>query len=152
MFQRSRFHWAAVVIGLQLVRRLRAHWQMSRPRSSPCSKRLPKPERRPSADSDSIMDPFGFLVVDKPQGMTSHDVISYVRRGIGHRRIGHAGTLEPMATGALILCIGLATRLSEYVMSPNKRYTATMRLGIETDTYDAEGLTLPVAVHARRPT
>ncbi len=91
------------------------------------------------------MDPFGFLVVDKPQGMTSHDVISYVRRGIGLRRIGHAGTLDPMATGVLILCIGLATRLSEYVMSPNKRYAATIRLGIETDTYDADGETLAVA-------
>src|SRR5260221_10667163 len=118
---------------------------MSRPCSSPSSKRLPKPELRPSADSDSIMEPFGFLVVDKPQGMTSHDVISYVRRGIGVRRIGHAGTLDPMATGVLILCIGLATRLSEYVMSPHNRYTSTIRLGIETDTYDADGETLAVA-------
>src|SRR5450432_367726 len=91
------------------------------------------------------MEPFGFLIVDKPQGMTSHDVVNVVRRGIGIKRIGHAGTLDPMATGVLILCIGLATRLSEYVMSERKSYTATIRLGIETDTYDADGETVAVA-------
>src|SRR5205814_760868 len=71
--------------------------------------------------------------------MTSHDVVAKVRRGTGVKRIGHAGTLDPMATGVLVLCIGAATRLSEYVMSSTKQYTATIRLGIETDSYDADG-------------
>ncbi len=91
------------------------------------------------------MEPFGFLVVDKPQGMTSHDVVAKVRRGIGIKRIGHAGTLDPMATGVLVLCIGTATRLSEYVMDSEKIYTATVRLGIETDTYDADGQVISTA-------
>ncbi len=82
---------------------------------------------------------FGFLVVDKPKGMTSHDIVAKVRRGIGIKRIGHAGTLDPMATGVLVLCIGAATRLSEYVMGSHKVYTATVRLGVETDSYDADG-------------
>ncbi len=91
------------------------------------------------------MEPFGFLVVDKPQGMTSHDVVAAVRRRAGIRRIGHAGTLDPMATGVLVLCIGGATRLSEYVMNSTKAYEATLRLGVETDTYDAEGEVLSTA-------
>ncbi len=81
----------------------------------------------------------GFLVVDKLQGMTSHDVVACIRRGTHIKRVGHAGTLDPMATGVLVICIGAATRLSEYVMASPKYYTATVRLGIETDTYDAEG-------------
>src|SRR5258707_13284632 len=85
------------------------------------------------------MEPFGFLVVDKPQGMTSHDVVAAVRRGTRIKRIGHAGTLDPMATGVLGVCIGAATRLSEYVMSSTKQYTATLRLGVGTDSYDADG-------------
>jgi tRNA pseudouridine55 synthase len=85
------------------------------------------------------LEPFGFLVVDKPQGMTSHDVVAKVRRGTGVRRIGHAGTLDPMATGVLVLCVGAATRLSEYAMHATKVYEAAIRLGVETDTYDAEG-------------
>lgn len=86
-----------------------------------------------------MSDPFGFLVVDKPQGMTSHDVVARVRRLAKVQKIGHAGTLDPMATGVLILCIGGATRLSEYVMGADKLYLATARLGIETNTYDADG-------------
>src|SRR5579859_4046365 len=85
------------------------------------------------------LEPFGFLVVDKPGGITSHDVVARVRRGTHVKRIGHAGTLDPMATGVLVLCLGMATRLSEYVMASSKRYTATIQLGIETDTYDADG-------------
>src|SRR5258708_37630518 len=84
-------------------------------------------------------EPFGFLAVDKPKGMTSHDVVNKIRYGIGIKRIGHAGTLDPMATGVLVLCIGAATRLSEYVMHGNKLYGATVLFGIETDTYDADG-------------
>ncbi len=83
--------------------------------------------------------PFGFLNVDKPLGMTSHDVVAKVRRASGIKKIGHAGTLDPLATGVLILCVGGATRLSEYAMHGTKRYLARVRLGITTDTYDAEG-------------
>lgn len=82
---------------------------------------------------------FGFLNVDKPLGMTSHDVVAKVRRAAGIKKIGHAGTLDPLATGVLILCVGGATRLSDYVMHGTKRYRARVRLGQVTDTYDAEG-------------
>jgi len=83
---------------------------------------------------------WGFLNVNKPQGMTSHDVVAKVRRGLGVKKVGHAGTLDPMATGVLVLCIGAATRLSEYVMESIKRYQAQVHLGVTTDTYDAEGV------------
>jgi tRNA pseudouridine55 synthase len=82
---------------------------------------------------------FGFLNVDKPLGMTSHDVVARVRRTFGVRKVGHAGTLDPLATGVLVICIGGATRLSEYVMHATKRYTAQVHFGITTTTYDAEG-------------
>lgn len=81
----------------------------------------------------------GILNVDKPPGMTSHDVVDAVRRLAGQRKVGHAGTLDPMATGVLLLCLGQATRLSEYLMAGRKRYRATVVVGVETDTYDAEG-------------
>ncbi len=87
----------------------------------------------------------GFLVVDKPLGMTSHDVVARIRRGAHLKRVGHAGTLDPMATGVLVICIGAATRLSEYVMASRKYYAATVRLGVETDTYDAEGQIIATA-------
>jgi tRNA pseudouridine55 synthase len=82
---------------------------------------------------------FGFVNVNKPQGVTSHDVVAQTRRTLGLKKVGHAGTLDPMATGVLILCLGGATRLSEYVMDTTKRYRATLHLGVETDTYDADG-------------
>lgn len=85
----------------------------------------------------------GFLNINKPQGMTSHDVVARVRRRakktVGKTKVGHAGTLDPMATGVLIVCVGQATRLSEYAMHSTKQYRAEVHLGIETDTYDAEG-------------
>jgi tRNA pseudouridine55 synthase len=81
----------------------------------------------------------GFLNVNKPGGMTSHDVVARARQAFGVKKIGHAGTLDPMADGVLVLCLGAATRLSEYVMQSTKRYRARVRLGIMTDTYDAEG-------------
>lgn len=84
------------------------------------------------------MSDFGFLVIDKPLGLTSHDVIGVVRRGVNQRRVGHAGTLDPLATGVLVVCIGSATRLSEYVMGRDKTYRALIRLGEETPTYDLE--------------
>jgi tRNA pseudouridine55 synthase len=83
--------------------------------------------------------PFGFLNVDKPPGSTSHDVVAAVRRGASLRRVGHAGTLDPLARGVLILAIGQATRLTEYLLTSDKAYIADLVLGITTDTYDAEG-------------
>ncbi len=85
------------------------------------------------------MSVFGLLNIYKPSGPTSHDMVARVRRGIHEKRVGHAGTLDPMATGVLVLCLGAATRLSEYVMESPKIYRARVRFGIETDTYDAEG-------------
>jgi tRNA pseudouridine55 synthase len=82
------------------------------------------------------------LNVNKPPGMTSHDVVAKARRGLGVRKVGHAGTLDPMATGVLVLCVGAATRLSEFVMQSIKRYQACVYLGVTTDTYDADGIVL----------
>jgi len=81
----------------------------------------------------------GVLVVDKPVGLTSHDVVQIIRRGTGIRRAGHTGTLDPRASGVLVVLIGPAVRLSEFVSAADKRYQATLRLGTTTDTYDAEG-------------
>jgi tRNA pseudouridine55 synthase len=83
--------------------------------------------------------PVGLVVVDKPAGMTSHDVVARVRRLAGTRRIGHAGTLDPMATGVLVLGLGRATRLLGYLAGTDKAYEATVRLGEATLTDDAEG-------------
>jgi tRNA pseudouridine55 synthase len=81
----------------------------------------------------------GVLVVDKPIGLTSHDVVQIIRRGTGIRRAGHTGTLDPRASGVLVVLIGPAVRLSEYVSASDKRYQATIQLGRSTDTYDSEG-------------
>jgi len=81
----------------------------------------------------------GLLVIDKPVGPTSHDVVARVRRLLGERRIGHAGTLDPAASGLLPLVIGRATRLVRFLSGADKHYEAALRLGIETDTYDAAG-------------
>jgi tRNA pseudouridine55 synthase len=81
----------------------------------------------------------GVLVVDKPIGLTSHDVVQIIRRGTGIRRAGHTGTLDPRASGVLVILVGPAVRLSEYVSASDKRYQATIRLGSSTDTYDSEG-------------
>jgi tRNA pseudouridine55 synthase len=81
----------------------------------------------------------GLTIVDKPAGMTSHDVVSRVRRAAATRRVGHGGTLDPMATGVLVLAIGPATRLLTYISGGDKAYTATIRLGMATVTDDAEG-------------
>jgi tRNA pseudouridine55 synthase len=82
----------------------------------------------------------GVLVVDKPIGLTSHDVVQIIRRGTGIRRAGHTGTLDPRASGVLVVLVGPAVRLSEYVSASDKRYQATIRLGSSTDTYDADGV------------
>ncbi len=81
----------------------------------------------------------GVLNIDKPPGVTSHDVVDAVRRMAGQRKVGHAGTLDPMATGVLLVCLGKATRVAEYLMAGRKCYRATIVLGATTDTYDADG-------------
>lgn len=81
----------------------------------------------------------GFLIIDKPAGITSHDVVDAVRRIAGTRRVGHAGTLDPMATGVLVLALGAATRLVQFIDGSDKTYRATLRLGETTTTYDADG-------------
>ena len=87
----------------------------------------------------SVSEPCGIVVVDKPAGVTSHDVVNIMRRTYGTRRVGHAGTLDPMATGVLIVLVGRAVKVSEHIMSGKKRYSATLRLGVETDTEDITG-------------
>ncbi|HSL22945.1 MAG TPA: tRNA pseudouridine(55) synthase TruB [Vicinamibacterales bacterium] len=81
----------------------------------------------------------GVLVIDKPRGPTSHDMVAAARRALGTRRIGHTGTLDPLATGVLPLVVGQATRLSQFLTGAPKGYDATVRLGVETDTFDAAG-------------
>jgi tRNA pseudouridine(55) synthase len=100
--------------------------------------------RRPDADV-----PPALLLVDKPGGMTSHDVVARARRALSVRRVGHAGTLDPMATGLLVLGVGAATRLLGYVGGHDKTYEATMRFGQSTVTDDREGevLTTTSAAH-----
>ena len=83
--------------------------------------------------------PSGVLVVDKPRGPTSHDVVGRVRRALQTREVGHAGTLDPMATGVLVVAVGDATRLVPWLVDGTKTYTATVALGVETDTLDAQG-------------
>ena len=81
----------------------------------------------------------GFLVIDKPEGVTSHEVVQLVRRRIGIRKVGHLGTLDPLATGVLPMAVGKATRLIQFMKDSEKNYEGTIYLGIATDTYDREG-------------
>lgn len=90
----------------------------------------PKPRKRAIA---------GILNIDKPLGITSHDVVDRIRRASGTRRVGHAGTLDPAASGVLLICLGQATRVTEFLMEGRKKYDAQIRLGISTDTGDSEG-------------
>jgi tRNA pseudouridine55 synthase len=83
--------------------------------------------------------PRGILLVDKPAAVTSHDVVARARRALNTRKIGHAGTLDPMATGLLVLGVGAATRLLTYLVGLDKTYEATIRLGVSTDSDDADG-------------
>src|SRR6202167_3710094 len=92
---------------------------------------MPRPPKPPPLD--------GIIVVNKPSGKTSHDVVESVRRIVGFRGIGHLGTLDPLATGVLVLALGRATRLARFYSGRRKRYTCTMRFGFETDTYDSDG-------------
>jgi tRNA pseudouridine55 synthase len=95
---------------------------------------------------------FGFFNIDKPTGITSHDAVARVRRIVRTKKVGHAGTLDPLASGVLIVAVGGATRLTDYVMHQTKRYRADMTLGITTTTYDAEGeiVTQTAADHISR--
>lgn len=85
------------------------------------------------------MTPQGILNVDKPEGSTSFQIVALVRRLSGVKKIGHAGTLDPIATGVLLVCLGQAVRVSEYLMELPKSYRGSVRLGVATDTYDASG-------------
>lgn len=91
---------------------------------------------------ETKFEPSGILAIDKPAGMTSHDVVGKVRRLYGTRRVGHTGTLDPMATGVLLVLVGRAAKAAEYLVSDSKVYRATLRLGITTDTEDTTGTVL----------
>ena len=93
----------------------------------------------------------GLLVIDKPTGPTSHDVVTRMRRVLGERRIGHTGTLDPAASGVLPLVLGRATRLARVLSAGDKRYEAVVRFGVATDTYDGEGTPVGVARHGVTP-
>ena len=95
------------------------------------------------AVAESRLD--GVLPVDKPAGPTSHDIVAMARRKLGVRRVGHTGTLDPFASGLLLLCLGQATRIAEYLTGLDKRYLATVRLGTATDTDDLTGAILASA-------
>ncbi|MCG3209994.1 MAG: tRNA pseudouridine synthase B [Anaerolineae bacterium] len=84
----------------------------------------------------------GLLIINKPKGLTSHDVVAQIRRITGQRKAGHTGTLDPMATGVLVVCLGQATRLIEYIVAARKQYRAVIRFGVTTDTLDADGQVL----------
>jgi tRNA pseudouridine55 synthase len=98
------------------------------------------PERMTEADQLE-----GVLPVDKPVGPTSHDIVARARRALHTRRIGHTGTLDPFASGLLLLCIGRATRIAEFLSGMDKRYRATVTLGRRTDTADPTGTVLDEA-------
>ena len=91
---------------------------------------------------NSIKEPSGVLIVNKPTGITSHDVVGAVRRLYCTKRVGHTGTLDPMASGVLVVLVGRAAKAAEYISSASKKYRAVMRLGITTDTEDTTGETI----------
>jgi tRNA pseudouridine55 synthase len=92
--------------------------------------------------SEAVVEPEGILLVDKPQGITSHDVVDKIRRLYQMRRVGHAGTLDPMATGLLIILIGKATKASDQLMAQEKEYLGEATFGTVTDSQDADGQTV----------
>lgn len=89
--------------------------------------------------SAALTDVSGALIIDKPEGMTSHDVVGKIRKLYGTRRVGHTGTLDPMATGVLVVLVGQCVKASDILMSGRKKYTARMKLGVCTDTEDTTG-------------
>ena len=104
----------------------------------------------PATRDHPLAPPAGVLVVDKPAGMTSHDVVAWARRLLRVRRIGHVGTLDPLATGVLPLVVGRATRLAALLAGGGKTYWAVIRLGLETDTHDATGTPQPLPPDAEQ--
>ena len=110
----------------------------SNPQSQSPNPQSPNPESpNPQLPNPQMMD--GILVIDKPEGLTSHDVVARVRKILKTRRVGHTGTLDPFATGALVICVNRATRLVQFLTGDDKEYVATMRLGFATDTGDLTG-------------
>lgn len=106
------------------------------------------------SDAPHLAEPTGILVVDKPVGPTSHDVVGWTRRALGTKAVGHAGTLDPFASGVLVVLVGDATKLASYATSQDKSYRTELFLGRETDTLDREGQTtaeraVPSLDHAR---
>src|SRR6187397_3476367 len=93
----------------------------------------------------------GVLTIDKPPGLTSHDVVDRVRHLLHVRRVGHTGTLDPFATGLLVILVGRATRLAQFLSGLEKEYEAVIRLGYATDTGDITGNPLSEAVSSERP-
>lgn len=93
-----------------------------------------------------LQEPNGILLIDKPSGMTSHDVVNKVRRLFGTKKVGHTGTLDPMATGVLVVLVGRAAKASEYVSHDEKSYDATLRLGFVSNTEDTSGTIDPASV------
>jgi tRNA pseudouridine55 synthase len=100
---------------------------------------MKNPDNSQAVSAPNINIPMGFLLIDKQEGPTSHDIVDMARNILGMRRIGHAGTLDPFASGLLILCIGSATRVSEFLMKKDKSYAFTLVLGAATDSYDKTG-------------
>jgi tRNA pseudouridine55 synthase len=88
---------------------------------------------------DKLLNKDGILLIDKPAGFTSHDVVARVRKLVGTRRVGHTGTLDPFATGLLVICLNRATRLVQFLTGEDKEYQAVARLGFATDTGDLTG-------------
>ena len=86
----------------------------------------------------------GIINVDKPPGITSMDIIRRIRKAAGLRRVGHSGTLDPLASGVMVVAMGSATRLLEYITAADKTYSATIEIGKTTDTYDGEGIVTDV--------
>lgn len=92
--------------------------------------------------TDISNEPSGILIVNKEKGPTSHDIVNRIRRALGIKRVGHTGTLDPLATGVLVVLVGRAAKAAEYLVSDRKKYRASMRLGITTDTEDVTGTVL----------
>src|SRR5213080_796865 len=90
----------------------------------------------------STTTPDGVLLVDKAEGMTSHDVVALIRRKLEIKKVGHCGTLDPIATGLLLLTLGRGTKIQDLLMSEDKEYAGTMVLGVSTDTQDCDGVTV----------
>jgi tRNA pseudouridine55 synthase len=106
----------------------------------PPNKPHPAGKKRVTGQPPRSLDPFdGILLVDKPAGPTSHDIVDRIRKHFGFRKVGHAGTLDPLATGLLVILIGKGTRLSQQLMGSDKIYEGIMHLGVTTDSQDADG-------------